>query len=348
MLLGRQNLGGCGRFHWLAGLVWCLVVLSLGSPAPAQDLRLRGSDYIGDLPTHIIGKQRLLDEFGIELSFGTSGAGNLRDLRAGRTDFALMALTPIVIDALSDPDPGRPDDPVILAGISYAQPPISVISTRSPAGTAPTSLHGQRLAVQMGTNAHFIWSLFVRAHGLDPGRIDLVDMPTTEIPGAISDGRIDGGILWEPYASQVLKAFSGSATAYSTDGLHVSRWLLVGRREVIDAHRNRTAAILRAYLAAVKWLQGHPRGMDDLVADLFPTGAGSDAYQRVVYQVSLDWSLFRSYREQLAWAAAAFGAEHDRPLPEFADIIAAYPLAAVRPSTMRLPDEFGRQRQERP
>lgn len=344
----RQNPGECGRCQRLAGLVWCLVVLTLGSPAPAQDLRLRGSDYIGDLPTYIIREQRLLDQFGIEMSFGTSGAGNLRDLRAGRTDFALMALTPIVLDALADPDPGQPDDPVILAGIAYAQPPIQVISARSPAGTGPAALHGQRLAVQMGTNAHFLWSLFVRAHGLDPDRIDLVDMPTTEIPAAIADGRIDGGILWEPYASRVLKAMPGRATAYSTDGLHVSRWLLVGRRDVVDGHRNRTAAILRAYLAAVKWLQDNPRGADALVERLFPAGAGSDAYRKVVYQVSVDWSLFRSYREQLTWAEAEFGPQDARPLPEFGDILAAYPLAAARPSAMRLPDDLGRPPQDRP
>lgn len=320
------------------------LLLAGAAPAAAETLRIQGSDYVGDLPTYILKEEGLLDALDVEISFGRSGAGNLKDLREGKVDFALMAMTPIVFDALADRDPGQPDDPVILSNISHAHPLIYVVTVDGPVGATPASLHGRRLALQKRTNAHFLWSLFAAVHRIDPDQVEIVDLPTTEIPAALTAGRVDAAVLWEPYAAEVRARFGDRLVEFPTTGLDGSRWLLVSRPEVIEAWPERTQAILRAYHAVVTRLIEDRSRIPAKIDELWPDGPEGAAYLNgdLTYQVSLDWSLYANFREELLWAARETGLPPERPLPRFADIVATAPIASALPSVFRLPKLLGR------
>lgn len=318
--------------------------MALAAPAAADALRLRGVEYIGDLPTYFVERAGRLGADDVVIDYGRSGADNLKALRAGEIDFGLMAMTPLVFDALLNPDPGQPDDPVILASLSHAQPLIQIVIRSDGGAPDPAWLHGRRIAVQPRTNAAYIWALFAEAHGLDRDRIAVAHMSSAEMPAAFAAGEIDAAVLWEPWTAQI------EAAQFSVDGLYVSRWLLVGRRSAVEAESARVAVILRAYVEAVREIQRRPDRAAEAIAARWPLravdpGALGDS---LVFNVSLDWSLFRSFRQQLDWARAEAGDAADAAAPAFLDLIDPRPLRAVSPSAVRLPDSLATRAPARP
>lgn len=140
---------------WLVLLACC--AMATGQAADAASVRLAGVDYLGDLPTVIAHDEGLFARHGldVEVEFNGSGRDNLERLRAGTTDFALMALTPIVLDRLADPSPGQADDPVILASLVHSTRLNHVVVPASGPVEHPADLRGRRVGLRKGTNSEF-------------------------------------------------------------------------------------------------------------------------------------------------------------------------------------------------
>lgn len=66
-----------------------------GLPALADPLRIGGVEYLGDLPTLVAERDGHFARYHADVNviFSDSGRDNLRLLRAGEIDFALMAMT---------------------------------------------------------------------------------------------------------------------------------------------------------------------------------------------------------------------------------------------------------------
>lgn len=309
------------------------------SPGLAEDIRLRGVSYVGDLPTHVIDRDGLLSNSRVALDFGKSGAVNLVDLRAGRVDVITVAMTPIVWDALRDMTPKQPDDPVILANLSSSQPLLSILSVSPMATRDPQSLYGQRIAVQFGTIAHYVLSLFFQVNRLDEDKVQLVNVEAADIPRAIAEGRAEAAALWEPWVSEIVDAHSGSGVVlYPSASLDMSRWLLVTRRDVLDRDPEAIDAILRAYIEASARINHDPEATVREIATRWSLtrGEARTLADGLLYRPTLDWSLFRSFREQLDWAADLGGYDASQAT-SFVDMTDARPLARLAPSAVRLP-----------
>ncbi len=72
-------------------------------------VRIDGGAFLGDLPTIVADSRAMFAEHGLEtaIAYSDSGARNMQRLRADEVDFALMALTPLVLDRLADSTPGH-------------------------------------------------------------------------------------------------------------------------------------------------------------------------------------------------------------------------------------------------
>lgn len=99
-----------------------MMAFAFTAATSADAVRIAGVDYLGDLPTRVADHNNLFVAEGVDavVSYSASGRDNLRALRAGETDFALMALTPLAIDLVLDRAPRGTDDPVILASVVHS------------------------------------------------------------------------------------------------------------------------------------------------------------------------------------------------------------------------------------
>lgn len=312
-------------------------------------MRIGGVDYLGDLPTLVAERDGHFARYHADVAvmFGGSGRENLRNLRSGELDFALMAMTPLIFDALANPARDGPDAPVILANLSHARPVVHLMLLD--AGEVPlrAALRGRTIGVPRTTNADYVLHVMSRIAGLSEGDYTLRDIDPPDMGDALAAGRIDAVSVWEPWAGRLRNRFGDRLGEELDTGRYVSRWLLVTRREIAETDPVHTRAILRAYRDAVDWIQANPEAAlaahESRVAG--PNATSRNGQLDLLFDVTLDWSLIASYRQQLDWAMTTMTTS-DTAAPSFMDLVAPAPLSDVAPAAVTIPyirDDSGRQ-----
>jgi ABC-type nitrate/sulfonate/bicarbonate transport system substrate-binding protein len=299
---------------------------------------LQGVHYQGDLPTLIADRRGLFADHGLQVAvdYGRSGKNNLAQLRAGEVDLALMALTPIVIDRLQDGTPDEAGDPVVLANLAHSTRLNHVVTLKRSPGDPGRALRGARIGVMKATNAEFLWSLFAARHGLENGLVELVNMPTDQIPAALETGKIDAGVVWQPWTDRLRARFGRRLTVFQSSTVYTAKWVLATRRMFVRDHADVVRRVLRAYDAAIEQIHRAPAAALARYRDR-AGGSAEDASvpDRVIYELSLDWSIVASLFEQSAWARrVGYGGDRFDPV----DLLSPAPLRRIAPATVHLPN----------
>ncbi|WP_181711276.1 ABC transporter substrate-binding protein [Roseovarius sp. TE539] len=345
-----------GAWFWRSSASLCLLSCLFAStvaftslPALSDPFRIGGVEYLGDLPTFIAERDGHFARHHADVEVITSGSGRetLGQLRAGEIDFALMAMTPLVFDALANPARDGPDTPVILANLSHVRPVIHLMLLD--AGDVPLkdALRGRTVGVPRGTNADYVLHVTARIAGLSEGDYTLLDMDPEEMSDALAAGRVDAVSVWDPWAFRLRNRFGDRLREEPDTGNYVSRWLLVTRKEVAETDTGHTRAILHAYRDAVDWIQANPEAAlaahEMRISDLRAIPRSRDV--DLLFDVTLDWSMIVSFRQQLAWAIRSMNVS-DGEMPSVMDMVAPGPLATVAPGAITipyLPEDSGRQ-----
>lgn len=328
--------GGWRLGAFLAGL--CLMAVS--GPAIADGrTRLAGATYIGDLPTLVADRQGLFREAGIDatVTYAASGSDNLARLRAGDVDYALMALTPVVLGLLNDRSPGGPGAPVILANLFHATGATRVMVPAHSSLSDAGDLAGRRVGLARGTSAHFVWWLFAQFHGLDTSENALVDIEIDALGDALIAGEIDAAVLWQPWIARLGETRSVDLRRLGQDVPYSGRWVIVTRRAVLREDPERARRILVAYRRAIEFIERRP----DTAARLYADHAGvtiaslGDDWNAFGYDLSLDWALVAALQQQLAWARQAGYPVHGSA--GVMTVVDTEALRAVAPGAVGLP-----------
>ncbi|NNU82082.1 ABC transporter substrate-binding protein [Halovulum dunhuangense] len=318
-----------------------IAAIACGSTASAAPLRILGAMHCADAPTTVAWETGLLQATGLDirLSRNATGRENLEALREGRAEFALMPMTPFVIDLLSDTTPGGAEDPVILANIAHATD-IEALVTLRPRHDRPGAFpEGGKIGFPGGTMAEFIWSLWsegLRASGAGPTPENVAP---PDIGDALEAGRIDAAIVWEPWLEGLRHRFGDRLVILDppTRG-HATRWLLVTRRDIAQTRAKDAAAVLDAYRAAVRLMDSDRPAAEAAMSRWMPF---SDSHieklrNNTIYDVTLDWATYSDFREQVRWAMSA-GHAGAGAVPDFLSVVAAAPLLSVSPHEVFFP-----------
>jgi ABC-type nitrate/sulfonate/bicarbonate transport system substrate-binding protein len=314
-----------------------LVTAASAEPAP---LRLAGVTYLGDLPTLVAHEDDLFARHGlnIEVTRLHSGKENLERLRAGDIDFALMALTPFVLDRLARPSTGAGDDPVILANLVHAGRLNHIIVLSSSGIREPADLAGKRLGLLRGTNAEFLWWQFSAYHGIDADRVDLIDLPVADIGPALRAGDIDAAALWEPWTTQLAETEGNNLLRLPGSGIYIAHWVLVAKRDLARGRPDTVRRVLAAYQDATRTIEREPARTLRLHADAAGVASAGLFSERdtALFGLSLNWALLAALRQQIEWARTAGPSSHDAPT-DVLSWIERGPLEALDRSAVGIP-----------
>lgn len=289
-----------------------LVAGAQAFPAAAHrndDIHIRSVARSGDLLTFLADRDGLFRRFGkvVRVDYARGGEANMEALRAGEVDFALMPMTPYVLDLLADPTPGQADDPVILANLSHGVPTRRVAMLCDDPDIGAEALQGKVIGLERGSEAEYFWSMFAVHHGLDPAHPSVVNMRDMELTDALLEGRVDAVVLDATRLSRVRPPEGKHLRVFADDLMQSERWLLVTRRDVLAARPFSVAGVVRAYAAAADLVQRAPDAAIRAYAhDWGISDAGqADLRERTIYDVTLDWATYSSFRQQIDWARRA-------------------------------------------
>jgi ABC-type nitrate/sulfonate/bicarbonate transport system substrate-binding protein len=314
-------------------------------------VRIGGATYLGDLPTHVADNNRLFAEESLraDVQYSESGRHNLARLRAGETDFALMALTPLVLDRLADRDPGQPEDPVILASLLQSYELTAVLARPGTGIERPADLAGRRVGLERGTNTEFVWWLFEQVHRIDPASVRTVSVPFSRAAAALLGSRVDAVVLPEPWASELETRYQQledrQPVRFDTHNLYAGRWIIVTTRRHLHERYDTCRRVLSAYRQATEWIERSPQ---DAISIYAGSTAGSrrnlaDRWQALDYDINLDWALVSSLQEQFHWARDR-RIEHEADPIHVLDLIEPGPLQQISPAAVKIPEAAVQQR----
>lgn len=321
-------------------LIILVASASLEVHAADTPVRIGGVTYIGDAPTVIADQRGLFtaNDVQAEVSYAVAGKHNLERLRAGEIDFALLALTPLVIDRLSDETPGRDDDPVILANLIHATHLNEILVPATSPIDDPRDLAGRTVGLSRGTGAEFVWWLFTRYHGLDPASVTVIDQPANELPDALVSGSIDAAILWSPWRARLESRTGQELHSFAGVDIYTAKWVLVTRRAVSNEEPAQCRAILSAYRDAIRFIQQRPEQAMRMYAehaDIDPQDL-EEPWDPLIYDINLDWNVVTTLQQQFEWA------RRDTPMKNASggilSLLAPSPLRELLPNSVSIPD----------
>lgn len=202
----------CARPLWALAAVTALTATACGGDSDAGGEGEQVTINIGTLPIanaapmYMGMSEGFFEEEGLEIEPTVLQGGNeiVTGLVSGDYDFGFVGY--------------------ISAGVAVSQGiPVCVVTANDATGTSddddwqvlvagpdsdidsPEDLAGATVGVNaLGGNAEVLIKAALDQEGVDPNSVELIEVPFPEVPGAVSEGRIDAGYTSEPFITTVL------------------------------------------------------------------------------------------------------------------------------------------------
>lgn len=320
------------------------LVAAANADEPTDTVRIAGAVYLGDIPTAVAEKFGTFKSRGIQAKvvYSASGKQSLAKLRSGEADFALMALTPFVLDRLADTDPDGPDDPVILASLVHSGE-LTQLLVRDDAGiNRPADLGGKRVAVQCGTNTEFALWLFMQFHNIEARSIRKVCIDFGQTARALREGSVHAAVLPDPWTFEASAADSAedalAMEEFDLRQIYTGTWVIVTSRHLVDEHLAQSSNVLAAYLDAIDLIEHQPDKALEAYngREFVPHPVTREQWEALDFDVTLTWALISALRQQFEWARITGAENGDSPM-EILSLIDPRPLYQLQPHRVDIP-----------
>jgi sulfonate transport system substrate-binding protein len=240
---------------WLAGMAAPALCLSL--PAIAADKVLRiGLQKYGSLvllKERGTLEQRLAPE-GWQVTWTEFPAGPqlLEALNVGAIDFGTTGEAPPIFAQAAGAD---------LLYVGYEPPAPKgeaiLVPADSPVATVE-DLKGRKVALNKGSNVHYLLVRALEAAGLAFGDIEPVYLPPADARAAFERGAVDAWVIWDPFLAAA-QAATGARTLADGTGLVSNHQFYLAARPFAEAQPALVRAVLDDLAAVDGWAADNPK-----------------------------------------------------------------------------------------
>ena len=257
--------------------------LALGAlPASAADKEVRvGFQKYGTLVL-LKGKGLLEQELaplGYKVKWAEFAAGPqmLEALNAGAIDIAQTGEAPPIFAQAAGPrltyiafEPPAPKGEAILV------PKDSEIRSLA-------DLKGKRIALNKGSNVHFLLVRALELAGLDYDEIEPVFLAPADARAAFASGSVDAWAIWDPFQASAEQTL-GARELVDAEGLAPNYQFYLGDRTFVEDNPEAVKTIVATIGEIGEWIKANP---DAAAAELAPsTGIPADALKLAISRQS--------------------------------------------------------------
>ena len=259
------------RSGWFAGLLaWCLPVLAFAQPALTRLDVAASNTWWGQVPIMVAIDKGFFREQGIETELQNIPASGDRiaALTAGSVAFSNLGRIAAIVEmarnnrsfyffANIDDSPGNEG--------CWARPGV----------TSFKDLRGKKVAAN--TSAEITMNGLLENSGMTEHDVQFVNLPGSEMAGALAKGDVDAACVWEPLLTGV-KAAAPGGTLLGLDsdtpnfkkfGTMASPDVMIISRKLVDEHPDEARKLIEAIFKGVDYTNAHPQEAADTVAHYF-------------------------------------------------------------------------------
>ena len=254
----------------------------------------------------------------------------LADVLDGRADIAVTSEAPVVFATL------RGERPVFLATISSSTRSTRLLA-RADEVSGPADLAGKRVGVPFDTSGRFFVTMLLARHGLDPSRVQLVDLLPQQFGDALAHHDVDAVVAWHPRTLEFERRFPGELVSLHADSDY---WTMAGVVATSDRAKARPEVmkkVIRALVGAEVVVRDRPGEAKRVVSEAIgvPPADLEAVWGDYRFRVGLDQSLLVLMDAEARWAVRSESSRSGQK-PDFFEAIAPEPLLAVRPEADRM------------
>lgn len=196
--------------------------------------------------------ERALAAQGIQVSWLEFPAGPqmLEALNVGSIDFANVGETPPVFAQAAGAD-------LVYVGNDPPAPHAEkILVPRDSPISALTDLKGRRVALNKGSNVHYLLVRLLEKAGLQYRDVDTVYLAPADARAAFESGAVDAWVIWDPYAAAVEDKLGARILADASSAANNYIFYIASRRYA-EQHPRVLELLLRQINAEEHWIEGH-------------------------------------------------------------------------------------------
>ena len=231
-----------------------------------------------------------------------SGPALLEALNAGAIDVGTTGETPPIFSQAAGVDLVYvANEPASPRGEAILVPKTSAIKTVA-------DLKGKKVALNKGSNVHYLLVRALEAAGLAYTDIQTVFLPPADARAAFEKGAVDAWVIWDPYLAAA-EAATGGRTLATGEGLVPNHQFYLATGKYSAQNPQAVDAFVDSIAEVDKWAEKNPAAVAEVVSSLtgIPAPVLSVALQRQSYGVQPIDAKIIAEQQKIADAFLALG-----------------------------------------
>jgi NitT/TauT family transport system substrate-binding protein len=317
-----------------------LLLLALGSRqvGATETLRLAVSMTPLSLPIFVAEQQGYFAEAGLQLRLQEVVGGHraMQLLLEGKADLATASEAVLMFNSFKSPPLA-----LLASFVSSGNDSKLVLGPNSDIKQVKDML-GKRVGTVLGTASHYMLDTTLLAHGVDPNKVQIINLQPEAMADLLKSGQVDAVAIWEPLPFKLLQALPGSQVL-PTSGSYRLSFNLIAAKAMLGPRDEELQKVLAALERAERFIALKPDQAQALLrARLKLDQAFIDwIWPSYHYRLALDQWLLSSLEAEARWARQGGhikGLEGSARSPNYLDLIYAKPLRKIAPASVGLID----------
>jgi len=262
----------------------------------------------------------------------SSGRTALVDmLERGNLDMVTVAQTPVMYNSFAR------THYAIIAGMACSYEDVLLLARQGKGITTPIDLKGKRVGTPVGSSGHFFLGLFLIHHGLKLPDVTVIDIDAPDLPGALSEGRVDAIAIWQPHIINAQKLLAGKAFVLPSRNLYREDFYFVPNRNFIKSSTGALKKFLKAIDRAENFLHENREEAISIVSGRLKLDREivNSLWNRYEFKLFLDQTVLTDLEAEARWAIRNKYATAAK-IPDYYDFIHTDVLKAVKPEAVNI------------
>lgn len=295
---------------------------------PAKKITVAAAAYLTGALVYVAEEQGYFEENGLEVTIKDYGSGKAAAdaLIAGEADISTSAGFVFVSNSFDHADLR------VLGTVATSQVK-ELVARKDKRITAINDLIGKKIGVTKKSGAEFALGVFLIFNALSYDDVELVDLKSSEIVEAISNGDIDATFTWDPYLYNIKEELGDNTISWP--GGQDFYFVLITKEEWIENNPAVAERFMKSLLEAEDYIKDNSEESKEFVKDRFDYESDYMDYSwpKQEFTVILEQAMFVAFEDQARWRIKNKLTEVTE-VPNYLDYIYLDALEKVKPEAI--------------